>query len=588
LAEKILVLGGYGVFGGRLARRLVKETSAEIFVAGRSWEKAEAFCREHGGTPMALDRDGDLDAALQTLRPDVVVDAAGPFQAYGSDPYRGARAAIACGAHYVDLADDAAFVAGIGALDGQARQAGLSVISGASSVPAISSSALDELTKGMASVALVTSTILPGNRAPRGLSVVRSITGQAGRPLLMWRGGRWNEEPAWGGVRRMDLTIDDVAPVRGRLASPIGAPDLLMFAERYGARSVVFSAGLDLKLMHLGLWALAWPVRLGLVPSLLPLAPALKWLAERLESFGSDRGGMIVRAVGRTASGEAVERSWTLIAEEGDGPDVPPTPALLLCRRLLGAPPPRTPPYKGEGSIEGSGAPWQPNSPSPPPRGEELRLGVRTGAYPAIGVLSLGDIEAGLSTFRISFGRCERPATPLLEQALGQDAKKMPWAWRRLADIHDIDHFAGEASVTRGEGLLSRMVGGLFGFPAASDRVAVEVTKQKTGKGERWTRRFAGKPFRSHLSRLPGDGPGVLRERFGPFSFVMHLRVVDGRVEWPVVSWRWLGIPMPVALMPRSETCEYVDDVGHFRFDVGISVPMTGQIVRYRGWLAPV
>ena len=43
--------------------------------------------------PAAFDRDGDVDAQLGALAPDIVVDASGPFQAYG-DPYRaGARRA---------------------------------------------------------------------------------------------------------------------------------------------------------------------------------------------------------------------------------------------------------------------------------------------------------------------------------------------------------------------------------------------------------------------------------------------------------------------------------------------------------------
>jgi hypothetical protein len=44
---------------------------------------------------------------------------------------------------------------------------------------------------------------------------------------------------------------------------------------------------------------------------------------------------------------------------------------------------------------------------------------------------------------------------------------------------------------------------------------------------------------------------------------------------------------MPKALMPKSETAEYVEG-GRFRFDVGISLPLAGLVVRYRGWLAPV
>lgn len=547
----VLVLGGYGVFGGRLARRLVRETGAEILVAGRSLARAQAFCRVHGGTPLELDRDWDLTDTLARLRPALVIDAAGPFQAYGDDPYRVARAAIEAGAHYLDLADDADFVAGIGALDRQAKDANRVAISGASSVPAISSAALDMLTSGLASVSAVGAVILPGNRAPRGLSVVRAIVAQAGRPLWVGRGGRSAEVSAWGTVRRCDLNIDGCPPLAGRLASPIGAPDLILFRERYGARSVSFEAGLELKLLHLGLWALALPVRWRLLGSLGPLAPALKWIADRLERFGTDRGGMIVRAAGRDADGRAVERTWTLIAEAGDGPEVPPTPALLLAKRLLA----------GDAAL----AP---------------------GARPAVGLLSLAEIEVALSGFAIRCAVAERPAAPLLELVLPADFADMPAAWRRLADIHDNDSFAGKASVTRGKSLPARLAAALFRFPPAADAVDVEVVKQKTTNGERWTRRFAGRPFVSFLSRLPGDPPGRLHERFGPFTFTLRLSPEHGHVAWPVESWRLVGIPMPKALMPKSETVEYVED-GRFRFDVGISLPFAGPVVRYRGWLEP-
>jgi hypothetical protein len=326
---RILVIGGYGVFGGRLAERLAAGTNAEILVAGRSLEQAAAHCLRKGGKPVRIDREGDIFNEIALLEPTIVIDAAGPFQAYGKNPYRIVEAAIAAKAHYIDLADDGAFVAGIGTLDDSAKAAGVAVISGASSVPAISAAALDELTHGLSAVSLTGSAILPGNRIPRGLSVLRAIVGQAGRPLLVWRGGKWTDTTAWGDLRRFSLDAHGATPVEGRLASAIGAPDLILFPERYGARSALFHAGLELKTLHLGLWLLALPVRLGLVPSLGPLAGWLGRMAGWLARFGSDRGGMVAYAVGRDSAGRAMDRRWTLVAETGDGPQVPPTPALL-------------------------------------------------------------------------------------------------------------------------------------------------------------------------------------------------------------------------------------------------------------------
>src|SRR5215470_7207553 len=112
--RKILILGGYGTFGGRLARLLADEPRLTVLIAGRSLAKAKAFCASLGQAaatmrPVELNRDGDVAPQLRALKPDIVVDASGPFQAYGTDPYRVVEAALALGVNYLDLADDAAF-----------------------------------------------------------------------------------------------------------------------------------------------------------------------------------------------------------------------------------------------------------------------------------------------------------------------------------------------------------------------------------------------------------------------------------------------------------------------------------------------
>jgi short subunit dehydrogenase-like uncharacterized protein len=97
---KILILGGYGVFGGRLAYLLKDDAGLTLLIAGRDGDRARAFCQKLGGPArtlaLTLDRV-DVATALAEHRPDLVVDASGPFQAYGDNPYLVPKAAIAAG-----------------------------------------------------------------------------------------------------------------------------------------------------------------------------------------------------------------------------------------------------------------------------------------------------------------------------------------------------------------------------------------------------------------------------------------------------------------------------------------------------------
>jgi len=66
---RILVIGGYGVFGGRLARLLAEENNLTILVAGRSKKKADAFCRTVSGQsvlmPVSFDRGADVAGSIE-------------------------------------------------------------------------------------------------------------------------------------------------------------------------------------------------------------------------------------------------------------------------------------------------------------------------------------------------------------------------------------------------------------------------------------------------------------------------------------------------------------------------------------------
>lgn len=480
--------------------------------------------------------------------PDIVIDAAGPFQGYVDHDYAVARAAINCGAHYLDLSDDAEFTVGISRLNERARKADVAVLSGVSSVPALSSVVVGALAEDMSDLHLIESAIMPGNRAPRGQSVVRAIVGQVGCDIAVWRDGKVDVVKGWSGSKTYELMSPDGQSVAQRSASFIGAPDLKLFPDYFGARSVLFRAGLDLKLMHAGLWLLSLLVRMGAIKSLSPLASLLKRAADIVEPFGSDIGGMVVTVEGKTEAGNMEARHWILIARNGDGPNIPIIPAQIMCQKLL------------SGDIE-------------------------TGARPCLEAFTLKDADVALAEFAITTSVQSTSSDLLFKTAIGERFEDLPDPIVDLHTVLDIRRWTGRACIKRGGGILSRLAGWMAGFPPASDDVSVTVEMQRTPQGETWVRKFGKNTFQSHLTaRVTGDGRR-LYERFGWLKFKIELRAEGGKLHYPVSGGRLLGIPLPNFLLPTSSTHEHVDDKGRACFDVEISLPVAGHVASYQGWL---
>jgi len=321
----LLIVGGSGVFGSRLARLVARETGIRLTLSGRRREPLERLATALGCAVQLIDRDHVTASELAAF--DVVVDCAGPFQDSRTNLI---EQCLAARVNYADLADGRQFVCGIGRFDAAAKAAGVAVISGASSIPALSHAVLDALTDGWARIDTIRVGIFPGNRAPRGRSVVEAILSYVGKPVREFRDGAWTEVPGWALRGRLDC-----GDAGKRWASLCDTPEQELLVKRYQpTRSAEFVAGLELSFLHLGLWGLSFPVRWGWLNSLRPAAGALLWIAQRLRPFGSDRGAMIIEAAGRGPDGRAQAANWMLDATTNLGPNVPIVPALALIRRM--------------------------------------------------------------------------------------------------------------------------------------------------------------------------------------------------------------------------------------------------------------
>ena len=555
---RVLIVGGYGTFGGRIVELLESEERLTLIVAGRSLGKATDFCKSRSRAkaqivPAQFDRNADIETRLAALKPDVLVDASGPFQAYDERRYGLIEACIAQRVSYLDLADGADFVAGVSGFDEAARGAGVFVLSGVSSFPVLTAAIVRRLSPGMARVDSICGGIAPSPYAGVGENVIRAIASYAGRAIRLKRNGAVVEAYPFTEQMRYTVAPPGRLPLRSTLFSLVEVPDLHVLAALWPqARTIWMGAGPVPELLHRALIACAWLVRGRLVRSLSPLAPLMYWATNRLR-WGEHRGGMFVEVVGADGAGAKIKRSWHLLAEGDDGPLIPSMAVEGLLRKAL------------DGIL--------------PP----------AGARAAIRELEVGDYEKLFAGRNIVTGVRDDTAdaaAPLYRRVLGDAWHTLP---AEIAAMHNIESAAvaeGRASVLRGTGLLARLAAAMMRFPMAAADTAVRVKFEATKSGELWTRTFGDQSFSSRQYAGRGRSDRLLCEQFGPLTFAMALVCEGEKVRLVLRRWSVFGIPLPMWLCPRSNAYE-TSEGGRFHFHVEISHPLTGLIVGYRGWLAP-
>lgn len=328
---KVLVLGGYGNFGARICRTLASHTNVELLIAGRSAARALALAQELGprATGLALDQNrSDLAEQLVSLGVELVVHTAGPFQQQG---YGVAIAAAEARAHYLDLADGRRFVCDFPTtLDAAFRQIGRTAISGASTVPALSSAVVDKLCHGWQHIDRIAISIAPAQTAPRGDATLAGVLAYCGEGVKVWLDGRWQVQRGWGGLHQ-----EHFARMRPRKSALCDIPDLELFPTRYAVRDrVVFRAALEIGLAQRILASLAAMRAARLIPPPSRWARALNQAGRLLDPFGSGLGGMVVRVSGADVQGRNASAAWHIAADNDHGPEIPCMAAILLARRL--------------------------------------------------------------------------------------------------------------------------------------------------------------------------------------------------------------------------------------------------------------
>lgn len=240
---KIVVLGGGGRVGRRIAELLNARHLGEVTVADRA----------HGDPLPGIDRvvvditDDDELRDLLTAH-DLVVNCVGPFDKWGG---RVLDAAIANGTDYVDICDDPAPTLELLERDERAREAGVRAIVGLGASPGLSnllsmvaSRQLDEVDLlvnywgdpnediGEAGLAAEAQRVAGAFRSGRA-ALAHSIA-QASGVIPVWRDGALGEIPGWRPLYRVTFDSGETGVFR-----PIGHPEPVTLPRYVKARHCI-------------------------------------------------------------------------------------------------------------------------------------------------------------------------------------------------------------------------------------------------------------------------------------------------------------------------------------------------------------
>ncbi|KZN65908.1 hypothetical protein N473_10090 [Pseudoalteromonas luteoviolacea CPMOR-1] len=335
MSNKVIILGGYGNFGRRIAESL-KHHDITLVIAGRSKAKAQQCIERLMPNAQAVIEPWQIDIhandfakQLADQVPFMVIHTSGPYQGQG---YTVPNACIEAGAHYIDLADDRRFVCDISTLDCAASKKGVLIVSGASSVPGLSSAVIDHYYGTFERIETIDIAIAPGNQAQRGVATIKAILTYTGHPFEVFKAGKW--QPVYGWMDAHSHDFGDIA--KRRFLANVDVPDLALFPNQYNVTErVSFKAGLELPLLHWGMVGMAALAKWRVVKNWSPLARQLDALSNCFLRFGSDIGAMEVAIAGIGTDAQPHKVIWRLYAPNGQGPYIPTLSTIILAEKLL-------------------------------------------------------------------------------------------------------------------------------------------------------------------------------------------------------------------------------------------------------------
>jgi saccharopine dehydrogenase-like NADP-dependent oxidoreductase len=277
--RRVIVLGGLGQFGQTAAEEL-RRLGIGLKTASRGT-----------GADLLVNANDPASIRAVMRAGDIVLDAAGPFQARSMALI---EAAVEIGFDVVDLNDDLAYAQSVNALESTIETAGIRVLSSASSVSAVAAAVVRRCAFDLP--ARVTAFLAPASRYTANVGSAKSLWRSVGRPVQVLVDGRLQTRVGWTETRRLKKP-SPIGMIRGHLfesADAIHLPriwpslrDVAMYVDSntFGVNSLLEMAAHSEPLRELMQQKVQWGT----------------WLAKKL---GSSAGGIayeIEAADGRIA-----------------------------------------------------------------------------------------------------------------------------------------------------------------------------------------------------------------------------------------------------------------------------------------------
>jgi saccharopine dehydrogenase-like NADP-dependent oxidoreductase len=291
--SRILVLGASGQFGRRLCRRLVQLGGFSLLLGGRDEQRLKVARRQL----CALKPDARIDTftcdvavpglpdLLRAQKINLVIHLAGPFQ--GQD-YTVAEACLEAEAAYIDLADGRDFVAKFSTLDATAREKGIPLVTGASTLPAFSSAIVDGMLENFSQLYGIDYGICAGMKSGLGLATLQAVLSYCGKPYSVLNDGKRVTIFGLARARHHDFP----PPVNRRYIVDCDIPDHDLFPARYATlRQMDFGSGIDVPGLARMLSLMSGCVRKGLVRDWNGLSILIEPMIDAMKFLGSPHSG---------------------------------------------------------------------------------------------------------------------------------------------------------------------------------------------------------------------------------------------------------------------------------------------------------